>query len=184
MSRWAEKFAALSRDVDRSDTSRHIADAAPDVSRSVHSVTLAPKPEETATWSDAGAEPAAAVEQDGVIPAAWIEGFARLHPDCPPVDVPLKRWVTFIDDVRSFLGSPFCAVAAAMGWGAHDLFGCDRDRPFARIDQAGLLWLLNGGRIIALTTKTAMIERHTGTRQTLRRKAAEAGQVLVWELPR
>jgi hypothetical protein len=33
---WAEKFAALSCDTDRSDTSRHIADAAADMSRSVH----------------------------------------------------------------------------------------------------------------------------------------------------
>ena len=74
--------------------------------------------------------------------------------------------------------------AAALGWAAHDLFGCDRDSPFARIDQAGLLWLLNGSRIIALTTKTAMIERHIGTRQTWRREAAEASQVLVWELLR
>ena len=38
MTLWVEKFAALSRDVDRSDTSRHIADPTCDVSRSVHSV--------------------------------------------------------------------------------------------------------------------------------------------------
>ena len=30
------------------------------------------------------------------------------------------------------------------------LFGYDRDRPFARIDQAGLLWLLNGDRLVML----------------------------------
>ena len=183
MSRWTEKFAALSCDVDRSDRSRHIADAAPDKSRSVHSVTPVPKAEETATSSDAGAKPAAAVEHDGVTLDAWSEGFARLHPDCPPGNVPPERWVTFIDDVRSFLGSPFCAVVTTLGWKAHDLFGCDRDRPLARVDQAGLLWLLNGDRLIALTTETAVIERRTGTRQTWRRKAAEASQVLVWELP-
>jgi hypothetical protein len=46
-----------------------------------------------------------------------------------------------------FLDSPFRAVAQALDWGPDDLFGCDRDRPFARIDQAGLLWLLNGDRL-------------------------------------
>jgi hypothetical protein len=134
MSRWAEKFAALSHGVDRSDTLRHIADLASDVSRSVHSVTSLPEPVLAVTWPDADAEHAATVEHDGGIPRAWIEGFARLHPDRPPSDVQPKRWLTFVDDVRRFLGSPFCAVAAALGWSAHDLFGCDCDRPFARID--------------------------------------------------
>jgi hypothetical protein len=91
--------------------------------------------------------------------------------------------MTFIDDFRSFLGGPFCTVAAALGWGAYDLVGCDRERPFARVDHAGLLWLLNGDRLIALTTGTAVIERHTGTRQTWHRKAADASQMPVWELP-
>src|SRR5262249_40408022 len=84
MSRWAEKFAALSRDRDRSDTLRHIAEAAFDVSRSVHSVARAPKPGETPIWPAAGAEPAAAVEPAGSVPANWLDGFARLHPDSPP----------------------------------------------------------------------------------------------------
>jgi hypothetical protein len=91
--------------------------------------------------------------------------------------------LTFIDDVRRFLDCPFCAAAAALGWKAHDLFGCDSGRPFARIDQAGLLWLLNGDQVIALTADIAVIERNTGARQTWRRKATESRQVLVWELP-
>jgi hypothetical protein len=84
MSRWAEKFAALSCDVDRSDTLRHIADAAPDVSRSVHSITLAPQPGEVATRPDASAEPSAAVEHDDGIPAAWLAGFAGCIPTAHP----------------------------------------------------------------------------------------------------
>jgi len=30
--------------------------------------------------------------------------------------VPLRRWQRFVDDVGLFLDSPFCAVAAALGW--------------------------------------------------------------------
>jgi hypothetical protein len=101
-------------------------------------------------------------EHDGKIPRAWSEGFARLHPDRPPGDVWARRRVRFIDDVGLFLDSPFSAVAAALGWGPYDLFGCDRDRPFARIDRAGLLWFLNGDKLIALSENTAKIERRTG----------------------
>ena len=90
-------------------------------------------------WWEGEKERAAVVEYDGRIPRAWAEGFARLNPDRPLGDVPPKRWLTFIDDIGRFLDSLFCAVAAALGWGPYDLFGCDRDRPFARIDQAGLL---------------------------------------------
>jgi hypothetical protein len=121
-------------------------------------------------------------EYDGGIPRAWAEGFGRLHPDRPPGDVPPKRWQRFVDDAGQFLESPFCAVAAALGWGSYDLFGCDRDRPFARIDHAGLLWLLNGDRLIALTENTATIETRTGARQTFRRKPNEPGRVLAWQL--
>src|SRR5215471_6137931 len=68
-------------------------------------------------WRDAEDERATIIEHDGGIPRAWAEGFARLDPDRPPHDVPLLRWQRFIDDVGLFLDSPFCAIAAALGWG-------------------------------------------------------------------
>jgi hypothetical protein len=96
--------------------------------------------------------------------------------------VPLKRWQRFVDDVGLFLDSPFCAVAAALGWGPHDLFGCDRDRPFARLDQAGLLWLLNGAKLVMLAEDAATVEMATGARQVWRRRPTKPGRVLAWEL--
>jgi hypothetical protein len=42
----------------------------------------------------------------------------------------------------------------------------------ARIDQAGLLWLLNGDKLIALSENTAKIEMRTGAPQTFRRSRA------------
>jgi hypothetical protein len=133
-------------------------------------------------WGEAEQERAAIVEYDGGIPRAWAEGFARLHPDRPPGDVPVKRWHTFVDDIGRFLDSPFCAVATALGWGPLDLFSCDRDRPFARVNCVGLLWRLNGDKLIALSENTATIEKPTRARQIYRRKPAEAGRVLAWEL--
>ena len=168
MSRWAETFAALSGGSDTVDTLRHNAEPASTVSHSVNSVAGPPEPATApplpaaerafATWGEAEEERAAIVEHDGSIPREWAEGFARLDPDRPPGDVPLKRWQRFVDDVGLFLDGPFCAVAAALGWGPLDLFGCDRDRPFARIDQAGLLWLLDGNKLVAMTENTATIE--------------------------
>jgi len=192
MSRWAETFAALSGESDTLDTMRHPGDPPATVSQSANSVTAATTspgssiPSATdralATWRDVAAERAAIVEYDGSIPRTWAEGFARLDPDHPP-DVPLRRWQTFVDDCGRFLDSPLCAVAAALGWGPLDLFGCDRERPFARIDHAGLLWLLNGDRLVELDCHRAVIERRTGSRQVFRRRPLAVGEVvLAWEL--
>jgi hypothetical protein len=48
-------------------------------------------------------ERAAIVEYDGGVPRAWAEGYARLHPDRPPKDLPPKRWLQFINDIGRFL---------------------------------------------------------------------------------
>jgi hypothetical protein len=93
----------------------------------------------------------AAIIKSGGVPRAWAEGYARLHPDLPPGDVPLRRWQTFVDDCARFLDGGWAKRVAALGWGPLDLFGRDRERPFARIDHAGLLWLVNGDRLIALS---------------------------------
>ena len=106
------------------------------------------------------------VDGDLYVTRSWAEALAEIDPDRPPGDVPLRRWMQLIDDIGHFIDRGFAKKAAALGWTALDLFGCDRDRPFARIDRAGLLWLLNGDRIMALSENTATIETRTGARQT------------------
>ena len=127
-------------------------------------------------------ERAAIVEYGAAVPRSWAEGFARLDPARPPADVPLRRWQQFIDDVGRFLDSGFAEKATAFGWEAFDIFGCDRDRPFARIDQQGLCWLIAGNRLVDLSENTAIIQTWTGQQQTWRRKPNAAGKVLAWEL--
>jgi hypothetical protein len=127
-------------------------------------------------------ERAAIVEHNAGIPRDWAAGCAALDPQWPPGDMPPRRWGNFVEDVGCFLNSPWAKQAAALGWGANDLFGCDRDRPFARIDSAGLVWLLRGERVVALTEEVAVIEMHTGARQTYHRRPRELGRVLAWEL--
>jgi hypothetical protein len=98
------------------------------------------------------------------VPRAWAEGFARLDPNCPPLD---DGWA---------------GKAAAFGWGPLDLCGCSREHPFPRIDHAGLLWLLNGDRLLALSEITATIETRVGARWMVRRCSDRPDHlVLPWE---
>jgi hypothetical protein len=97
-------------------------------------------------WTEAHDERAAVIEHDGGAPQDWAEALARLDLASPPADVPPRRWLAFVDDCGRFLDAGWAARAAALGWSPLDLFGCNRERPYGRIDHMGLLWLLNGGR--------------------------------------
>jgi hypothetical protein len=143
---------------------------------------LAARPEASARCSLLR-EGASVVEHHGKVPRAWAEGLARLDPNRRPADVPQRRWQTFIDDVGRFLKGGWAEKAAAIGWGPYELLGCDRHRPFARIDQLGLCWLLAGNRLVDLSKNTAVIEMWaTGAQQTYCRKPNEPGRVLAWDL--
>lgn len=133
-------------------------------------------------WSDAEEERAAIAEYDGGAPRSWGEALARLDPARPPADISPTRWLRFIDDCGRFIDNGWAARAAALGWGPLDLFGCNREKPFARISQAGLLWLLDGRKLLALTGDTAAIATQSGGKLTLYRRQLETGGVLAWEL--
>ena len=126
-------------------------------------------------------ERAAIAEYDGGAPRVWAEALARLDPSRPPADVPHRRWVRFLDDCGRFLDEGWGTRAEALGWGPLELFGCHPDKPFARISHYGLLWLLNGRQLLALTSESARIQTENGF-LTYRRLPAETDQVLAWEL--
>jgi hypothetical protein len=135
------------------------------------------------SWRNDHEERAAIVEHDSKAACAWAEGFARLHPDRAPGDVPLRRWQTFIDDCGRFLDGGWAGKAAALGWRPLDLFGADRNKPFARIGHAGLLWSLHGNTLIEVDHHRAVIETGTGALQSYRRRPVAVGEVaLAWEL--
>jgi hypothetical protein len=133
-------------------------------------------------WGEEEEERAAIAEYDGGAPRSWAEALARLDPANPPCDVPPKRWLRFIDDCGRFLDDGWATRAAALGWGPVDLFGCDRIKPFARLDQAGLLWLINGRKLIAVTSDTAVISAPRGGSLIFYRRQLATGGVLAWEL--
>jgi hypothetical protein len=123
------------------------------------------------------------VLEDGrCVVRGWMEALAEIDPHRPPADVPLRRWMQLIDDIGRFIDRGFAKKAAALGWTALDLFGCDREKPFARIDRQGLCWLIAGNRLIDLSESGAIIETWTGARLTWHRKLSEPDRVLPWEL--
>jgi hypothetical protein len=134
-----------------------------------------PEPE---TW-----ERVVIIQYDGGTPRQWAEALALLDPVHPPADVPPQRWLRFLDDDRQFLASTWPRQAAKLG--SLDLFGCHSIAPYARHDCKGLVWSLGecgGGRLVAITAGTAVIERPTGSRQTFyRRPHAGTEVVLPWE---
>jgi DNA-binding transcriptional regulator YiaG len=57
-------------------------------------------------------------------------------------------------------------------------------KPFGRVDQWGLVWLIKGGRIVSMSMSAAVIETPTGARQTYRRRDGAPRRVLAWESSR
>jgi hypothetical protein len=81
-----------------------------------------------------------------------------------------NRWHQAIADSIAFVAQ-WGEQAAALGWTARDLFGLadvpDKPAPsfqrLSRYDQTGLVWLLQGRRVVTLTKDTAVIETANGT---------------------
>jgi hypothetical protein len=130
------------------------------------------------------AEIGAVVERRGGsgAPREWAEAFARLDAELPPEGIPPARWRQFIDDAGR-VWDQWAAKAKALGWSPLELFGCDRHRPLARIDNTGLVWLLKGRRLLELTAETATIENRNAPPHKYRRCINEPGRAtLAWEL--
>jgi hypothetical protein len=127
-------------------------------------------------------ERAAIVQEGSGAPREWAEAFARLDAEQPPEGIPEARWRQFIDDGGRFLDR-WAAKAKALGWSPLELFGCDRPRPLVRTDNTGLVWLLRGRRLLALTAETATIENKAAPPHKYRRCINEPGRAaLAWEL--
>ena len=98
------------------------------------------------------------VRKEQLIRREWIEGVARLEQHRPPPDVPRHGWRQFVDDCNAFLNSPEAERAAELGWRTIALFGCKPSYPLSYLREAGLLWHVNGGRIIELHRDWAVID--------------------------
>jgi hypothetical protein len=138
---------------------------------------VAPQPAQ-----EAFEERSAIVESLAGVCREIAEAFARLDLGRPRGDIPPRAWAKMIDGAGRFIDSPMLANALALGWSVHDLFGCDQIRPYARLDQSGLLLVLGDGRVVAMTAAQAVIEMPSGSRQRWQRRPRYPGRPLIWEV--
>jgi hypothetical protein len=100
--------------------------------------------------------------------AVFAKALAALERRCPDY-VEANRWWQGVEDGRRFLAR-WGDQAGALGWTAEDLFGLhtppERPHPsyrrLRRYDATGLIWLLQGRPVVALTEATAAIQSLTG----------------------
>jgi hypothetical protein len=94
--------------------------------------------------------------------------FSALEARCPD-RVPTDRWQRAVEDGRAFLAR-WSDQARALGWTARDLFCLlsvpEHAKPsfnrLSRYDETGLIWLLDGRRVVALTENMAAIQSPSG----------------------
>ena len=69
-----------------------------------------------------------------------------------------------------------------MGTQSVTLFGVHRERPWVRFDCMGLVAVLDGGRVVALSNDEAVIEKPSGARLTFHRRAMVPDETcLIWD---
>lgn len=117
------------------------------------------------------------------VPDLWFDALARMDRGVAPKDVQPQRWALFLDDWALFLNGPWAGTAASRAWQSRDLFGCDPHRPFARLDQQGLLWLIRGGELVEMDNGSAVFTTFkTFNRLTYRRATSNPATINVWDL--
>ena len=113
-------------------------------------------------------------------PAEWHDGVDRLSTLAAPAMVRPQRWSLLTRDARRFLRD-WGAQAAALGWDTLGLFGAHPTHPVQRLDCAGLLLLLHGDELAAITADTARIRTRRGAILTYYRRP-RPGAVPLWQL--
>jgi hypothetical protein len=113
-------------------------------------------------------------------PDYWIECLDSLSKSNAPDGFSPDRWRQLLDDGHAFLDQ-WGEQAVRLGWRAEDLFGVHPGAPAARYDAMGLVPLMGGRRVIAMTADTALIGTRNGI-LTYRRSGLNA--VSLWELHR
>jgi hypothetical protein len=101
-------------------------------------------------------------------PGRYASALAAFRAKCPAY-VDAADWQQAIEDGHRFV-TQWGKQAEALGWAPADLFGLHTPpekptpnyRRLSRYDQTGLIWLLQGRRVVELTKDKAIIETATG----------------------
>lgn len=109
--------------------------------------------------------------------SGWADGVAILRRS-PALKFYHGKWRRMVRDARSFL-SLWGEDAAALGWSTLDIFGVNPDPAHGRYDRLGLVILLDGRAVEALSADSATIGDGRGHTTFYRRLRAQ-GAVPVW----
>ncbi len=114
-------------------------------------------------------------------PEEWVQGVGDLMVMPPHPAWSDEGWKTLQGDALRFI-QDWAGQARRLGWAAADLFGAHPIKPTVRFDCMGLVPLLRGRAVLALTDDSAAIKTASGGSLTFRQRAAPpAEQCLVWE---
>jgi hypothetical protein len=115
-------------------------------------------------------------EQTECDPGPYASALAALGAKCPAF-VPEDRWQQAIADATAFT-SHWGAQAQAFGWTSRELFVGLHPVPeqpapnysrLSRLDHTGMIWLLRGRPVIALTAAEAVLRCLSGATLTYRK---------------
>ncbi len=116
------------------------------------------------------------------VPETWTQGVADLLALPCPASCPAEWWQALREDAYHFLRD-WAARAQELGWPPLTLFGVHPEKPRERFDCMGLVPLLNGAAIVALSHSEAVIEKSNGARLTFRRRGQVSDEAcLIWHL--
>ena len=111
----------------------------------------------------------------GTVERPYGAVLAALRNGCPEL-MDMADWSQALRDAEAFMRQ-WAERAKALGWTASDLFGLHKPpesphpsyRRLSRYDQTGLIWLLKGREVVALTEETAAIRWPGGSITTYRK---------------
>ena len=114
-------------------------------------------------------------EQSSTV-ASFGKALSEFESACPAY-IESDRWQQCLGDAHSFLAT-WGERAVALGWTVDDLFGLHtpptNPHPsysrLSRYDCTGLLWGLEGRRVVAITDTTAAVQGFSGSNITIYRK--------------
>jgi hypothetical protein len=108
------------------------------------------------------------VSAPGGIPDEWLAGAARLPTIAWTRDYPAPACRQLMIDAERFLEF-WGAQAASLGWQDWELFGCHQRAPWARFQGIGLVLLLRGRELAALTESEAATVQQPGAGEAVLR---------------
>lgn len=130
--------------------------------------------------SDTFQERTAIIQANG-LPREWAEGFALLCTMPRPSLYTAEAWQSIVDDAGVFLDR-WGRQAACLGWQAHEVFGVHSKAPNHRYDAMGLIVLLQGRPVTAITAETARVDCGAGVFTTFYRGKVATDSVALWHL--